>query len=546
MKEFVLLTRLFASMGTGWSSKGSTKDKLKTNKVAISFLIFVALPIAFALGLLSYYMTFILRPLGGEILVLELGISVSCLFMFFFGLIMIPSTFYFSDDVQSLMSMPVQPHNVFMAKLINTYFWENMTSFFVFVPVMIGYALVVHPPFYFYLGGLITMLLTSITPIAYGIVISIIFISIPILGKNKKVISYISSGLSTLVAIGVSVYLISEILLGSDLTISFVVSVAKFVSLFNKLFPAIIANSALYMVSGKFSYILKYILINIIVAMICIIFAKLFYRRGLLNLSRNSNHTKKHLCPNAISVCKQHSPNFAIIKKDITILFRNPSYFSSCISPSFIIPFMFIVLSFTGIKDSITKYERLALEEDFIAITSAIVVILGVINGSLNYISSTTISREGADFKIMKHIPVATEEQVVAKLRVGILFSVLFYVLSLFSVNLVISLNNKMFTLSLFLGIVGSVMLNLLGVWLDLYNPTLVWLDESKAVKQNFNGMIIVVFSVILSIAITLVSINYKNKIKSAYLILSLIISITSLIIIYHLNEKTGDYLRKL
>lgn len=546
MKELAILTKLFASMGTGWSSKGSTKDKLKTNKVAIAFLILVAIPIAFTLGLLSYYMTLILKPLGREIIVLQLGISISCLFMFFFGLMMIPATFYFSEDVQSLMSLPVHSHNVFIAKLINTYFWENMTSFFVFIPVMIGYSLVVKPPLYFYIGGLITMLFTSVIPIAYGIIISMILISVPMLGKNKRIISYISSGLSTLVAIAISVYLISEMLLGSDLMVSFVVSAAKFISLFNKIFPVIITESSLYMVSGNIVYILKYMFVNLLVIVSYVVFARMFYRKGLLNLSKNSSHTKKHFENEDIKRCKQHDAASSIIKKDIITLFHNPSYFSGCISPSFILPLMFVILSFTNVRDAIMRYERLALEQDITAIISIIIVISGIVNGGLNYISSTSISREGPDFKVMKYIPVPAEEQVLAKLRVGILFSILFYGMSLFSVNLVVPLNNKMFLPSFLLGLAGLIALNLIGIWLDLYNPTLVWLDESKAVKQNFNGMIIIILSIVLSSVIVLFSLNFKEKIMLLYITLTLIISMIALLIAYHLNENAGEYFRKL
>ncbi len=110
--------------------------------------------------------------------------------------------------------------------------------------------------------------------------------------------------------------------------------------------------------------------------------------------------------------------------------------------------------------------------------------------GSINIIASTAISREGKNLYFLKYIPVPYMTQIYAKIvsafyveaaALVIFYGIVFY---LFRIDLVF------FVLSLLIVFLASLVINQIGIFLDITWPKLNWDTEQKAVKQNFNSVI--------------------------------------------------------
>ncbi|NLC07431.1 MAG: hypothetical protein GX755_05645, partial [Syntrophomonadaceae bacterium] len=196
------------------------------------------------------------------------------------------------------------------------------------------------------------------------------------------------------------------------------------------------------------------------------------------------------------------SPSWwAYLLKELRLLVRTPAYFLNCVLATFLVPvFMAIPLILqSGQAEEQIPWESLAQYPRFsvmlLAIISGIAVFLTVANG----ITATSLSREGKQFYISKYIPLSYKKQIQAKLLSGFIFSIIGVLLIFLAMGFLLRV--KYYLISTILGITLVAILPGLeiGLLVDIYRPKLDWDTEQKAVKQNLNYLITLVFSLLLS-----------------------------------------------
>jgi len=122
-------------------------------------------------------------------------------------------------------------------------------------------------------------------------------------------------------------------------------------------------------------------------------------------------------------------------------------------------------------------------------------VILGAalfmtICGSLNGTSSSTFSREGAQFWISRVIPVAPREQAAAKFLHSYLIAMLGVVTASAVAAIILHLKAVHLAAAAGLALVAGVLLTAVGMIIDLARPLLDWTNPQKAIKQNLNVLL--------------------------------------------------------
>lgn len=495
--KLFILTKMLMNSGAGWSMKGEDKKKKKTNKVVTLFLIFVVIPLILTLGFLSFYLTLIFKGSVSENSSLILGLGISAMTMFFFGLIMIPGIFYYAEDIEYLLPLPVSGSVIVNSKLFSTWIWENLTAVFICLPIFIGFAIASPPDFLFYLISIIILFTISIVPMLYGIIINMLMMRFTPFGKNKDTFSKVSSILTTVFSIYICVNLLNIMNLDNDGLIKILVTSDNSISnVLLTIFPQIeYAVKAMYY--GSILDLLIYLGITAVWIIIYLIVAKLFYFSGLLRLTERFGHkkhlfkSKKILKENRIRIF--HSSTLALIKKEWTNLVQNPTFFSACISSNFIIPMIIFFLPYTqfGINISyhINNLYLFQLKNDYILFLM-IIAGVGAVSTGMNYISSTSISREGHDFMFLKYMPVKLNRIVFAKTIISILIGSLSTIaIDLFLFKF-LKFPVEILAQGLSLGLSLSILISLIGLLIDIYNPILNWTEEHKAVKENFNGIL--------------------------------------------------------
>ncbi len=104
-----------------------------------------------------------------------------------------------------------------------------------------------------------------------------------------------------------------------------------------------------------------------------------------------------------------------------------------------------------------------------------------------NGITESALSREGKVFYILKTLPMSWRRQILAKITVGVIFSLLGILIPL-AILLIVIRPPLWLALSLLAVVPGGVLLpNFSGIIFELFWPKLNWDNEQKAVKQNMN-----------------------------------------------------------
>lgn len=482
--------------GIGWGSEGDSKEKKKTNKVVIVFLLFVILPVLLALGFISYFLTYIGADAQAQTNVIILGMCIAGIIMLFFGLLMVPGIFYYSDDVTAYLPMPVKEIDVINAKLVTTWIWENMTSIVVFIPILIGSFIALQ-------GNLILQIIMSIlvsaslslVPMLYGIIVIVLLVRFTGFGINKKKLSFLTSFVSIILTVWLSVAML-DFMLGQssyDLFERMISDNNSFVAFINMVFPHF-RYGADAIVNGNLVSLGIYFIFQVFVVGIYYVVVKTCYRKGLLKVISGGERrfSKKKKLPERYGGIAYRS----LVKRELNNLIHHPTFFSSCISTSAIFPLFFLFLGTTHVMNTFKSwYYYYGMHNSLWEIL--FLILLFVIPAGMNYVASTSISRDGEDYTYYKYAPIQLEEVVYSKITASLIVATITYFISVFIIRVGLGI-----PIGLFSFIYGSVFgeyctlfFCILGVFIDSYNPTLLWKEANKAVKENFNGVIVLVLT---------------------------------------------------
>jgi len=507
MKEkskFSILMNALFKQGIGWGSEGDSKTKKSSNKVIISFLLLVILPVLFSLGFISYFLTWVYNTTEIQRNVLTLGMCLSGITMLFFGVLMVPGIFYYSDDIEPYMSLPIKEQDVVNAKLITTWVWENITCIFIFIPILLGSFIALSPnSIQYWSVGLIVAITLSIVPMLYGIIVIVLLVRFTAFGQNKKILSYLLSCfsifLTTLLAVSMIDYMLSDI--SFTLFDRMVSSDNSFVSFINIIFPHF-KYGADAIINGNIVSMLIYLGFNIFVYGIYLIIIKLFYRDGLIKVQSGN---RARLNKNKNKGFKNYYGNNkygALLKREWNNLFHNPTFFSSCISTTLIFPVFFFLLKGTSIFENFKNYYETSNILNNMSLILFVLVLLFMVPAGMNFIAATSVSREGSDYTFIKYAPVKLDDIIEAKYNFSLHIGFITYIVSLLIIifYLGISISLKDILIGSILGAMVTRFLCGLGVFLDCYNPTLLWKEPNKAVKENFNGVVLLVVTINIAI----------------------------------------------
>ena len=123
----------------------------------------------------------------------------------------------------------------------------------------------------------------------------------------------------------------------------------------------------------------------------------------------------------------------------------------------------------------------------------------------MNPAASTSMSREGNNFWISKLIPVTARQQVTAKFMVSYLISAGGVIIT----GLILWIFIKQAPLyvlgAVLVGLLGAVPMVALNLALDVFHPKLIWNTEQEAMKQNMNGGIGMLLSLLVILIIGIV-----------------------------------------
>jgi len=495
-KKLLILT--LALMKNGFSFP---KEKSKRIKQILLFVVlaFSLLPMVF--GIINFLMSTYdgLATVGEEGVLLSLGIAVSAFVIFFFGLFYTMNTFYFSDDVENLLPLPIKSSHILGAKFIIVTIFEYLTASLIFLPILIVYGVKNGGGILYYVYALLIFLTLPVIPIVLDSVIVMIIMRFTNLAKNKDAFRVISAIVAIILGVGVSTmsqrFVLTE---GAGQT---QLGNNSLVAITSNIFPASKLGALGLINHGSLSglvYTGLFIILSLLGFYLFLLLGNKLYFKGVTGVSVSSSSKKQISSEELGRKSIRSSVLKSYVLKELRILFRTPAYFINCILMNFIWPIFLIIPIFTQPNSTGGIGEMVGFMQTEGISGIVFVAFFGVMLfvSSSNGIAATSISREGENIFFNKYIPVSYNTQIMAKVIAGVIMGVVgMLTISLVAVVL-LKLPLPLMALICVISFLAILFSNFVGIIIDLYNPKLHWDNEQKAVKQNLNLMISMVVCV--------------------------------------------------
>ena len=504
MHNFLALVKV--SLKNTFNLQDGKRKKSVLSRLLPVFILISLLPTVFSFYMLAKELLKVLVPIqqtGIVIGLLLMGVSVA---VFFFAIFLVPSVYYFSKDVETLLALPLQPWVIVASKFVVTIIYEYFSLLLFAVPVFIAYIEVIQPPIAFYPILLLVVLLLPVVPLIFSSVLIMLVMWLVPFAKNRDFFNYVSTFFALGFAFGIN-YLAGS---ASDVSQNVLVDLLtrghnSMISVFTYVIPNIRFGVAA-LVNVDFVQLLIYLALVVFASLLFVVLAQFVYFRGAIGVNETSANRKKLKGKAYTKSTVSGNVLITYTLKELKLLIRTPIYFLNCVSTVILLPLIMggSMISQLGNSGEIEKtIAEIPWDNPQLALyVLAAGAALGWLMTSLNLITPTAISREGQNAYFMKFIPMPYFTQVLAKVFSGLVISLLGILCFLIPVAWFIRLPWNLFLIALVASILTSVFMNFLGIIADIMHPKLVWEQEASAVKQNMNVIFTMIPAFGLSIGI--------------------------------------------
>jgi ABC-2 type transport system permease protein len=502
MNKTLALTRMLLKNGTGQLSK---RGKPIKQFLVPALLLVALLPLTIAIGNLVSMFYDALESIGQGGVVLGLGLALASLVVFMFGIFYVITVFYFAQDVEHLLPLPLKPGQIVTAKFLTVLLYEYLTLLVLLVPLLIVFGVKINGGVLYYLYAVLVYLALPVVPLVLASVIAMAIMSFAGVARNKDRFRMYGGIAAVLASFGLNMFIqrslnkamkpeqLQEMLLGGNNT---------FVDFATRSFPSVkLAANALLRESqlAGAAWLVLFVGLTALFYLVFVLLAQRFYFKGVMGISETGARRIRLNGSQLDKQTLQQSALKALVTKELRILMRTPPFFLNCVLMSFLWPVLMLIPIMTqpDFKDMIGTVRTLFDSATSSAIVPAIGLAILLFVSGANATSSTAISREGAGFFVSKYIPVPYVSIIAAKVVSGWLITMIGAVLILAVPLFLLQLPVSFILIMLAIAVAATLFTCLTGIMIDLWLPKLVWDNEQKAVKQNMNGL----FNMLVSIA---------------------------------------------
>lgn len=500
---WTLFWALFKNSGF-FGERKSKKEDLKL----ILLVLFIAvglIPLAYLLFSFISNLYDGLAQFGQQGILLGIGITAGSFIVFIFGIYYVLNVFYFAQDVEFLLPLPLRPWQIVTAKFMLALLFEYLTLALFFGPLLIVYGYKGNLGLLYWPYALIIFLALPIIPLLLASFISMLMMRVTNIGKRKDLFGKIGGILVVVLTLGMNVGM--RKIFNGNLSQEQLESMLQegsnsFLQLVTRGFPPAKYGSLALIESAKVSGLL-YLFLNLAVTaivMICFAYlAEKLYFKGVKGLSESRGKGLSLSRKELNSRIRQSSKTFAYMKKELRLLYRTPVFFTNCVLQIFIWPvLLFFPVLFQSKDINIHELALLIQDPNLIATAMGIcVAVMMFLTGAMN-VSSTSISREGRQWVFNKVMPVRVIDLLKGKIAASMVLIAAGLILLLTAAGLVLHLPFWLLLLLFVLGLLSGLFSSVTGISIDLRSPKLNWDNEVKAVKQNWNSF----FNMMINLAV--------------------------------------------
>lgn len=516
MNKLWILTKYFLKNAIDEYLGNNNKNKgLLTIVSIICIFLFISIP--FAMMINSSYDDF--SSINQEPMLISTILFIYMVISLFFGIYTVLNIFYFSNDIEEILPLPVKSEEVVFGKfttvLINMMFYSTI----LIIP-LITYGVLSHVGVVYYFYLLLTIVVSPILPIVISAAICIIIMRISNFSKHKDIFKILSGCIAFLV-----ILLINSISQDSAGKNSLMLMTKNKDSLVSKMSGIFITNKYLSIALADsssfngFKNIIIAIFFSVIILLLFYILIGKFYLKSVIGLSESYSSNKsiyEYRNEGKFDKDFEKPQIVALIIRDLKINVRTPRLFLNSIAMILYMPLTFSVVFLSGFNETI--FNKILSNEKWQAKVLVMIFIIVSVFVAPSGTAITALSREGKDFFVSKFIPVSYKTQLDSKIISTLCIN---EIAALIMVLMLIFMKVKpiLILLGAIISIVTILLLSIIGIYIDFRMPKLDWDDEGAILKNNYMPM------AILAIMLLIGMIFYKiAEIINAYSIIFILI----------------------
>ena len=387
------------------------------------------------------------------------------------------SSFFFSQDLPFLSSLPVSGRTILLSKLSSVYLYAlGIAALFqgsaLFFYLREGGALV-----WPLLAGLAGILLAPMAPMVLGVVLTLPFMALAARGKNRNTLVVVGNILLIVLLLGVQI-LLSRSLSDPEALASLLAQKDGLLKLIGGSWPPAIWLTR--MIQGELPQTLYFLLTQLGILALLLPISGRLYRGALLSYNQEGEGGGKG--PLGF---RQGKAMTSLVKRQLGILFGNPTFLLNGVLTLFVPLLLLVMYSLMGIFSLETL--KMPLLAPFRPYIFAGIVLSPAIMGSL---SAVSISREGRSIWETRVLPVSALDNLKSRLLMTHLLNIGAQLLMGIPLALYLPLEPLDLLSALFLLLTGNLLMARGDLIINIFRPYLTWTNPTAAVKNNMNVLL--------------------------------------------------------
>lgn len=505
MKTFLTLLKINLNLNFGLSA---LKYRFTREKKKRWEPILVTLAIIAGTSPLVVFYTFIMLgafktglSINQPEIVLTLSFLLGQMLVLIFGIFYIMSTLYFSRDMNILIPMPLKPYEVLGSKFAVIMINEYLTMLPILLPPAIIYGVGMKQTFLYWVKAVVLMLASPVIPLVLDAMFLLVIMRFINIRRNKDLFAILGGFLGIFLAIGIN-FFAQKMPEGNEEEFmrNLLIGQTKMIDLIGSKFPpSIWATRALSQTDAAgFLYLLMFIGVSVIIFIVLLWLANhIFYKSVLAGQEASRRRKKLSESEAEHQYSKFESPVAAIFWREWKLLVRTPVYMLNGLSGVVIGPVLIIVMLFSQ-KSGETKelFELINKPGMDLQVTLGALALV-LFTCGMNLAASTAVSREGQTFWISKMIPVSPKQQVLGKFLNALSVSVLGIIIMTGMLAIFFTLPVFRAVIIILIGSASSIVMTSLNLVVDVLHPKLSWNNPQEAMKQNMNGLLGMIISLV-------------------------------------------------
>lgn len=501
MKEVVNLTKLFINESLGFSlffynQKFNKKEFYK--QLFTLIIVPVALIPAFFMYVSLMSATYFgLTMINQTSVFLSIGYIMATVLIIVFGVMYILSEFYFSDNIEELIPLPISQRKLIVAKFLSILVFEYIFAAFIFGPILIIYGVGQGMGLLYVLLAFLVFLTIPVLPLSLMTALIMLMMQSASLKGRKDMLQIVFVFIGLVVIFGVQFWFTGQLGNGDEVDFQQLMNTMLtnnegILNIIGYVMPSsfLMAWALNKITLMSFVWVGALMGITLLSGALMVAIGERVYIKSIVSGKTMKKGKQLSGAERSKVLGKKSHGAMAVFTMDLRLLLRTPVYFFNNVSVVIIAP-LCILLSVSFIE--IPPEDLQGMQEFFREmpiLINYLLIAFFIFFGGTSATTATTFSREGKASWLTRMIPVTARDQIMGRTGVAMLIQSLGIVFTIIAIQLIFPLNLSTLLLTVVLGILGSLPILLFGLFMDMNRPLLNWDNPQKAIKNNMNVVI--------------------------------------------------------